>query len=286
MLITGSSGFVGGKLKGYFQKKYDVKTFSLKKQSIEEFDFDNIDTIIHCAALVHQKKKFDYETYFDINVAYPLNLAKKAKKSGVGHFIFMSSVSVYGDMYDELREDLEPQPSSFYGKSKLEAEKKLLELNDKNFIVSIVRMPMVYGYNAPGNMKSLITLVDKIPILPFKNVQNQRSFLFVDNLYDFLDKVIDLKKDGVFLICDDDVVSIGILAKTISEALHKKRFFIQVPFFIPFLKKVRPTIYKKIYGDLYINNIKTKQKLNYSTMFSLKKGIKTMILGESSATNK
>jgi UDP-glucose 4-epimerase len=280
ILVTGSSGYIGSNFINAFENKYNFFKFSLQENSIDTIDFKNTDIVLHCAALVHQKTEYDYKTYHDINVQYPITLAKKAKGHGVKHFIFISTIAVYGEDTELLTENTKCNPITPYGKSKLKAERQLLELSDDNFTVSIVRPPMVYGKSAPGNIEALINLIKKVPILPFSGITNQRSFVYIGNLISFIDRIIEKKVSGIFLASDNTSISTTYLIKYIAKALDKPLYLIQVPLFATFLKIVKPTLYKRLYENLEVNNDITKKTLDYKNPYSTENGIKYMIHGE------
>lgn len=280
ILMTGSSGYVGKSFIKEYGDIYDIKTFSLQDRLLEELDLSNVDTVIHLAALVHQMNGASKEEYERINVKYTVDLAQKTKKSGVKQFIFMSSLAVYGDSESILREDSECVPVSKYGKSKLSAEKKLLNLASDNFIVSIIRPPMIYGYEAPGNIKSLINIIKKLPILPFGGIDNKRSFVYIDNLTSMVDKVIQLKIGGIFLATDDEPISTTRLMGLLAKALDKKLFLIKIPFFSNLLKKIKPKIYSRLYDNLEIDNSYTKKVLDFKTPYSIEEGINMTVTKE------
>ena len=280
LLITGSSGYLGRSFIKYYQKNYEIRTFSKQNDSIESIDFKNVKTILHCAALVHQKTEQPNEKYLDINVRYPVELAKKAKDNGVKQFIFISTIAVYGEEYSLLDESLSCRPITFYGKSKLEAEKELLKLESDDFILTIIRPPMIYGENAPGNIDSLIKIVRKTPLLPFAKIFNKRSFIYIENLCYLINETIVKDEKGIFLACDDQSVSLTRLIKLIALGLNKKIFLIKVPFFESLLKLLKPSIHKKLYTNLEINNTKTREKLNLKNPYSIEEGIKFMIQRE------
>ena len=179
VLITGNNGYLGKNFLNKYKNKYSFEKFSLLKQKLEDINFDNIDIVLHCAALVHQKVEHSYAKYYEINVKYPVKLAKIAKQNGVKQFVFISTIAVYGENEELLNENTSCNPITPYGKSKLEAEKELLKLNDDTFIVSIIRPPMVYGKDAPGNIDSLVKLVKKVPIIPLGGIENKRSFISI-----------------------------------------------------------------------------------------------------------
>jgi UDP-glucose 4-epimerase len=83
ILLNGSNGYLGSTFLNQYKNKYSFEKFSLLNKKIEDIKFDNINAILHCAALVHQKIEHSYEKYHEINVEYPLKLAKLAKENGV-----------------------------------------------------------------------------------------------------------------------------------------------------------------------------------------------------------
>lgn len=280
ILLTGSTGYIGSSFLNQYKNEYSFVKFSLLNQKIENIDFDKINVVIHCAALVHQKIEYSYEKYHKINVDYPVKLAKLAKEKGVKQFVFISTIAVYGEDKEKLDENTACNPITPYGKSKLEAEKQLLELNDENFLVSIIRPPMVYGKNAPGNIYSLIKLVEKLTIIPLGKIENKRTFISIQNLCHLVDEIITQQQNGIFLASDDEPLSTSNLIKLISKNLDKKVYLIKIPFFEGLLKILKPSFHKRLYGSLEVDNTLTKVKLNLKNPYSVEEGINLMIKGE------
>ncbi len=280
VLVTGSNGYLGSSFINQYKNKYKFENFSLLTQKLEDINFDSVDIVLHCAALVHQKIEHSYEKYHEINVEYPLKLAKLAKENGVKQFVFISTIAVYGEDEEKLDENTVCNPITPYGKSKLAAEKELLKLNDDNFVVSIIRPPMIYGKNAPGNIDSLIKLVKKLPIIPLGGIENKRSFISIQNLCHMIDEIITQQKAGVFLASDDEPLSTSRLIELIAKNLNKKVYLIKIPFFESFLKLVKPSFHKRLYGSLEVDNSITKEKLNLKNPYSVEDGIRLMINGE------
>ena len=121
ILITGSNGYVGNSFITQYINKYSFKKFSLLDERLESLTFIDIDTVIHCAALVHQKNEHPYEKYHEVNVEYPVNLAKLAKENGVKQFVFISTIAVYSEDIEKLTENTICNPITPYGKSKLKS---------------------------------------------------------------------------------------------------------------------------------------------------------------------
>jgi len=277
ILLTGSTGFIGSYFLENYSSKYDIKSFSFRNDNFQQLELNGIDTIIHLSALVHQMGGATQEEYDKINVQQTLDLAKKAKKNGVKHFIFMSTVKIYGEETEiPYTENSECLPQDDYGKSKLEAEQVLQELSDDNFIVSIIRTPIVYGKGVKANIQNLIKLVQKIPILPLGKIKNKRSMVYIGNLCHLLDVLIKKQIKGVFLVSDDTPVSTTKLIELIVNALDKKLYLIKVPFFRLILKKLKPSVYSRLFESLEIDNKHTRELLNYKNKFSIEDGIKRM----------
>ncbi len=281
LLITGSSGFVGSYFINKYKDKYTIKTFSFLRNDINSLNCEDIDVVFHLSALVHQMGGASVEKYERVNVSQTLELAKKTKESGVKHFVFMSTVKVYGEETEsKYTENSICHPEDEYGKSKLKAELELKKLEDEIFKVSIIRTPIVYGYGVKANIKSLVNLVNKISVLPFGKIENKRSMVYIGNLCHLVDEVITQQKAGIFLASDDEPLSTSKLIQLISKNLDKKIYLIKIPFFESLLKILKPSFHKRLYGSLEVDNSITKQKLNLSNPYSVEEGIRLMIKGE------
>lgn len=281
LLITGSNGFVGSYFIKKYKDKYDIKTFSFLKDDINSLDCSDVDVVFHLSALVHQMDGASCEEYERVNVSQTLELAKKAKESGIKHFVFMSTVKVYGEETDsKYSENSICNPEDEYGKSKLKAELELQKLEDEDFKVSIIRTPIVYGYGVKANIKSLINLVNKVPLLPFGKTENKRSMVYIGNLCHLVYETITQEKSGIFLASDDQPLSTSRLIELIAKNLDKKVYLVKIPFFESLLELVKPSFQKRLYGSLEIDNSITKEKLNLQNPYSVEDGIKLMINGE------
>ena len=281
ILLTGSNGFVGNYFKNNYKDKYNIKTFSFRNNNFEKLDLSKTNTVIHLSSLVHQMSGASEEEYKKVNITQTIELAQKAKENGVQNFIFMSTVKVYGEETDiAYTEDTECIPQDDYGKSKLKAEQELLKLKDDDFKVSIIRTPIVYGYGVKANIKNLINLVNKVPILPFSKIENKRSMVFVGNLCHLVDEIIVQEKAGIFLANDDEPLSTTRLIELIAQNLDKKVHLLKIPFFESLLKLVKPSFHKRLYESLEVDNSKTKDMLNLKNPYSVEDGIKIMLNGE------
>lgn len=281
LLITGSNGFIGNYFINNYKSKYNIETFSFLKDDINSLDCRYLDAVFHLSALVHQMGGASASEYEKINVTQTIELAKKAKESGVKHFVFMSTVKVYGEETNsKYTENTVCNPEDDYGKSKLKAEYELQKLEDENFEISIIRTPIVYGYGVKANIKNLISLVNKVPLLPLGKIKNKRSMVYIGNLCHLVDEIITQEKQGIFLACDDEPLSTSKLIELISKNLNKKIYLIKIPFFESLLKILKPSFHKRLYGSLEVDNNITKEKLNLINPYSVENGVRLMIKGE------
>ncbi|MDA7844232.1 NAD-dependent epimerase/dehydratase family protein [Gammaproteobacteria bacterium] len=274
ILITGSNGYLGSKFISSYSNVFKFETFSLLTQQFEDIEFEGIDTVLHCAALVHQKKKKSFDVYNQVNTKYPSKLAALAKQSGVKQFVFISTIAVHDDKEDYITENTICKPSTPYGKSKYDAENLLLSMNEGDFKVSIIRVPMIYGKNAPGNIASLLKLITLCPILPLGNINNKRTFISIQNICYALSEVIKQSQDGIFLFGDNDSISTTKLVELISESVGRRVYLIEALFLRNILKKIRPNIYDKLFGNLVVDSSSSQKKLKLKNPYKTNNALK------------
>lgn len=280
LLLTGSSGFVGSYFRKAYGREYKIESFSFRTDDFDKLSLGNIEVVVHLSALVHQMGGASKEEYYRVNFSNTLSLAKKAKSSGVKQFIFMSTVKVYGEESEEAYCENTPCfPQDDYGKSKLAAEEALLELEDENFRVAIIRTPIVYGAGVKANILSLVNLIQKVPVLPLGNIKNRRSMVYIGNLCAIIHQIILTKNSGVFLASDDEALSTSQFIELVAKALEKKIVLISLPLFSKAVQKIRPAFYKRLYLSLEVDNSLTKKRLAFSNPYTTKEGVEAMIKG-------
>jgi UDP-glucose 4-epimerase len=221
ILITGANSYIGTSFKNWISKypdKYSVDMISLRDDHWKEKSFERYNVVFHTAAIVHVREN-DSTKYFKINRDLTLDVANKAKKEGVKHFIFLSTMGVYGTETGYIKEDTVPAPKSPYARSKYEAEKLLLKMNSNDFNVAILRPPLVYGKDCKGNYSRLAKIALKLPVIP--DIKNKRSMIYVDNLSEFTRLLIDHSEGGLYFPQDKDYVNTTELLKIIAKAHGK-----------------------------------------------------------------
>ena len=200
-LVTGSTGFVGSRLLGLLKTiesdvrllarskvdNYETAVCNLRKDRIPKHALESIDTVFHLAGFAHdmQDPSKVKNLYHTVNVEATVELAKLAAESGVKRFVFVSSVKAGGLPLSEhcASEGDQNDPEGVYGKTKREAELKLLKIGkESDMHVSIIRPSLVYGPNAKGNLQLMLSGVKKGWFPPLPETGNKRSMIHVDDL--------------------------------------------------------------------------------------------------------
>lgn len=255
ILIAGANSYIGCSLENYFRNtanysdNYEIDTVDMIGDKWKETDLSLYNIIFFVAGIVHVKDKVSPDVYYKVNRDLPIEMAKKAQNAGVNKFIFMSTMSVYGDNEGVIDSDSQIVPKSHYGISKYQAEQGLFQLNTAEFEIFALRPPMVYGKGCKGNYNTLAGFVKKFGIFP--NFTNQRSMIYIDNLCYFIKQIIDGKlPSGVWTPQNKEYVNTAELAKTIGEANRKKLWMPKL--FNPFIrlaKKMNIEIVTKCFGN-------------------------------------
>src|SRR5207344_2794976 len=117
-----------------------------------------------------------------------IGLARAAQRAGAKRFVFLSSIRAQaGATADHiLTEDIAPQPTDAYGRSKLAAEQGLAA-TDLDWVA--LRLALVYGPGVEGNMAKLIKLARSRYPLPLAGLKSEHSLLGLDNLVEAVDRV-------------------------------------------------------------------------------------------------
>lgn len=250
ILITGKKSYVGTKFMEWVRQwpdEYQVDAISVRGDEWKQHDFSGYDSVLHVAGIAHVKEtKENRDLYYKINRDLAYEVATKSKEAGIPHFIFLSSMSIYGLETGVIDKDTVPKPKNSYGKSKYEAEQLIKGLENERFKVAIVRPPMIYGPNCPGNYARLSKLAKLTPIFP--DVRNQRSMIFIDNLSLFILQIIEHLNAGVYHPQNARLVNVSDLVKTISTENNTKLKLIPIVF--NRINKLPFSAIKKLFGDL------------------------------------
>jgi len=186
-VVTGASGFVGGRLvRGLEGHQAIALGAGDWRERIDATFFDGA-VVMHLAARAHRHGT-DQQFAFD-NVQKTRELARAAARGGARRFVFLSSIKVNGEETTSraFTPGDAPAPLDAYGRSKRDAEAALHEeARAQGMEVVVVRSPLVYGAPAKGHLATLLRGCDNPWPLPFAALANRRSFIDVADLCDAL----------------------------------------------------------------------------------------------------
>jgi UDP-glucose 4-epimerase len=272
ILITGAESYIGQSFEkwlGRWPDRYVVDTVDMKDESWKEKKFSGYDAVFHVAGIAHVDTKTatseTKELYYKVNRDLAIQAAVKAKQEAVKQFIFMSSIIVYGDSScvggkKIITGNTIPNPSNFYGDSKLQAERGILPLQSENFNVVVLRPPMIYGQGSKGNYPKLAKLARISPLFP--DVYNQRSMLHINNLCEFLRLMIDNNERGIFYPQNDEYACTSDMVRTIAK-IHGKHMKL-TKLFNPFLRLLPQDIIYKMFGSVVYDKELSSYRENYN----------------------
>jgi dTDP-4-dehydrorhamnose reductase len=235
IVITGGSGLLGSNISKLATSKFNVyATYSKNEVSMKDVHFFQIDLtkkenlikikqiepnfIIHCAALtnVDYCEEYPKEAY-NQNVLASIHIAEVAKKTG-SYLIFISTDSVFNGEKGDYKENDTPNPINIYGKTKLEAEKKVLSIYPHSCVVRT----NIYGWNKIDKftlaewMLNKLTNNEELPGL--KDIYF--SPMLVNNLAKILFKLQEIKYEGIIHITGSESCSKLDFAYKIAETFN------------------------------------------------------------------
>lgn len=305
ILVTGATGFLGRALMLALTQRRMSAVGTVRLSAPTEADRQNIECIgelnattdwssvlagvqvvIHTAARAHimNDEVLDPLTeYRRINVQGTLALARQAAEAGVKRFIFISSIKVNGEstsLGSPYRADDAPAPQDFYGISKLEAERGLMQLaTETGMEIVIIRPPLVYGPGVKGNFASMMQLVEKGMPLPLGAVHNMRSLVGIDNLVDLIIRCIEhpAATNQVFLAGDGEDTSTTELLRGVGKAMGRPARLIPVPagmlqFGATLLGK--KVMAQRLLGSLQVDIGKTCELLGWKPPYTVEEGLR------------
>jgi len=300
ILVTGANGFIGSNLCVFLKEKgYSVRAAIRNNvcdiSGVDEYiqvgdineltdwqqALDGRDAVVHLAARVHimnDSMVDSLDAFRKVNVFGVERLARMAVRAGVKRFIFISSVKVNGEgaLRPYTENDL-PEPQDAYGISKMEAEQALACVAVETGLQTVIlRLPLVYGSGVKANFKNLIKIIG-FP-LPFKDINNQRSFIYLGNLVDAISTcIIHPKAVGeTFMVSDGQDISTPDLIKMIASARNKKPILFSLhPGILNTLCRIagKAKEMEKLTGSLLVDSSKIRNLLGWKPPFTLEEGI-------------
>jgi nucleoside-diphosphate-sugar epimerase len=167
-----------------------------------------------------------------------------------------------------------------YAISKLEAEEGLQAIAERSGMeIVIVRPPLVYAAEAPGNFARLLRLVARGVPLPFGLISNRRSLIEVGSLARFIALCAEhpAAANQCFVVADDDVVSIRELVRELAAGMGRRVILLPVPDGIMRSAAIllgRERLMEQLCGNLEVNDGKARALLGWKPAQTLREGLR------------
>jgi len=301
IVITGANGIIGSELsrrfiaKGYYvigidkieSRREDNEQFEYIKLDITDqgkvgqfFSELRFDYLIHCAALVHKNSPdLSFNNFMKVNYEGTKNIfdsvVENKSNSEFKGAVFFSTIEVYGgEGRDEvIFEGDNCQPITFYGKSKLAAEKYLLKLNrEYKLPITILRLTPVYAESFLRNVKRRVLVGGDRIFYRIGNGEQRISLCSRNNVIDVVERCIEgeVSFGEVFNIADNQVYSFNDLLNYFRKLIGN-RITIKIPEYIlhlgvKFLSLIFPGRKERLLSTYY--------KLTKDNIYSIEKAKK------------
>lgn len=249
-LVTGGAGFIGSNIvsvllkskvqvivldnlsTGYLQNvQTDDNVLFLQGDVRDDLTvlqgLRGVDTIFHLAASVGNRRSFlDPIADSAVNVLGTLRIMEAAKFLGVTKIVYSSSAGIFGELKTlPIREDHPLDPDSYYGVSKLAAEKHLWAFHKMTGVgVVCLRYFNVYGqnqrYDAYGNVIPIFAdrIVKREKLIIYGDGEQTRDFINVDDVVTANLLAAESDGSGIYNASSGESITINRLAEMMQEA--------------------------------------------------------------------
>jgi UDP-N-acetyl-alpha-D-quinovosamine dehydrogenase len=247
--ITGANGFLGRYgCADLAARKFSVRAVTRGAISLPNVDYRQVrdltdaplvrsafadcDVVVHLAGLAHRRGgTASLDEFKRANVHTTRAVCTEAINAGVSTIVLMSSAAVGGLADDDTAQHV-PRIDNAYARTKLDAERVAREcVAASPARLLIFRPPMVYGPGMKGNPLRLFQWVSAGIPLPLAGVRNQRSMLFVGNLFAAIAATVtsDRRSAGALYVTDGPPVSTPDFIRGAAAALGKRPRLFHMP---------------------------------------------------------
>ena len=270
--LTGATGFIGQYLLRELPKRGYRLRVLLRRPSVAPMEcasavvgdlarpmnmaaaLADVDAVIHSAGIAHAMSGLPEDDYRVLNTEATIGLARAAQRAGARRFVFLSSIRAQAGVTADriLTEDLAPQPTDAYGRSKLAAEQGLAELG---IDWAALRLVLVFGPGVKGNMARLLQLARSPYPLPLGGLNARRSLLSLDNLAEAVHAVLTAAAPlrRPLIVADPEPLTIPEMIAAIRRGLGRRPGLLPIPeplLSAAFRAARRQELYERLAGAL------------------------------------
>lgn len=246
ILITGATGFIGRYLLPEIIKRYSHVYCLVRKTSnldnLKKFDvqlrygdltdkgslqrsLEDIDIVIHLAALMSDKDYLPYSEFFKVNIEGTRNLAEISQEK-IKQFIYISTVGIYGATSRNgvnERENFGCDLSK-YELSKAEAEKVILSLGSQGKLpFTILRLGQLYGPYMDYGWPAILKKIEEGKMFVVGKADTLLQLTYIDDAVKGIICSLDNHRclGKIFNICADKAYPVKEIFYEIARQLNK-----------------------------------------------------------------
>jgi UDP-glucose 4-epimerase len=197
---------------------------------------EGVEVVIHLAALLHSTNPppTPLEKYEKINVGGTANVVKAAVEAGVKRLVFFSTIAVYGNSNNQiLPEDTPAKPDTFYARTKLAAERIVLDAKRKDgqSLGVVLRFAAIYGPRVKGNYQRLVHTLAHRRFVPVGDGSNRRTLIYDRDIGQAALLAAENPEAAgkIYNVSDGQFHTLNEIIKTICEALGRTPPRISLP---------------------------------------------------------
>ena len=225
--LTGSSGFLGKQVLSHFVKEsYELLSPNREEIKTKLEGIGSIDLLIHAAGKAHstQSTKEETKAFFEVNFELTKKITETIDQNEIelNTFVFISTVAVYGlEEGVDINEEAPLNGNSPYAQSKRMAEEHLQKWAKESGVnLIILRLPLIFGENAPGNLGAMERAVKGRYYFQIGKGEAKRSMVHAKQLAEFLPTLMG--KSGIYHLTDGIHNSYNEVAMHFAKK-HKRR---------------------------------------------------------------
>ena len=297
ILVTGATGFIGKNLVESLKEKFEVyalildekekniipqidyilwKTFFDRENEIKTLDgkkLGKIDTVIHLASYGVNPKDNDIDKMIESNINLTKDLILNLERVSCKNIIFTGSGFEYGDKGKiKLKEDMELNPFSLYGATKVSAfliGKKLCESLGINYIN--LRLFNIFGEYEGSNrlIPQIINNYLEGKELNFTAGNQVRDYLYIKDIIKVYEMILEknIYNNETYNVCSSEEITIKEFITKVADTIGINKDFLN---FGAIPSRKEEALY--IVGD----NSKLKRDFDWNRKYSYEFGIKNM----------
>ncbi len=284
---------------GLFPDDVQVLTGDITEQLAVKSAMEDVETVIHLAALLHivNPCRSLEEKYERVNVRGTATVVEAAIQAGLKRILLFSTIAVYAKSNGKIiTEDSPTHPETFYAETKLAAERIVLDAKatDGQPIGTVLRLGAVYGSRIKGNYQRLVQSLARGRFIPIGDGCNRRTLIYEDDVAraSVLATQHPSAAGRVFNLSDGQYHSMTEIIATICKALGRKppgialpvgpvRFAACVVEDIAHLMGFQPPIARstidKYLEDVAVDSTRIEKELGFQPKFDLLTGWKKTV---------